>query len=434
MNARRLLYPLATALALTMAVRAPAQPATPLSLADARALALRSHPSITMAELGALVAKEVTTENNAAFYPLITANAAAVGVGETVTRISSAGLDNSQIYNHVGAGATVRQLLLDFGRTSNLTAAARSQARAADANVLAVRAQLLLAVDDTYFGALEARAVLMVANTTLKNRQLLSDQVAGLAKNQLRSDLDARIAATAVDEARLLVDKADDDWQSALATLTSLVGRRALVTAGQLVDEPTSTAPFPADAESLADLALQQRPELLRQRAVRDAAHNVASAAAEARLPVISALAAAGVVPVRDDHFQQNYAAAGVNVSVPLFAGGLYQARQREAELEAGAADAAVLEAELNLVRDVRLAWLEADHARARIALTASLLANAGAALDLAQARFAQGLISIVELNQAELSQVSAAIANANAKYDFQIRRDLLDYQTGSLR
>jgi len=82
----------------------------------------------------------------------------------------------------------------------------------------------------------------------------------------------------------------------------------------------------------------------------------------------------------------------------------------------------------------VRLAWLEADHARARIALTASLLANAGAALDLAQARFAQGLISIVELNQAELSQVSAAIANANAKYDFQIRRDLLDYQTGSLR
>jgi outer membrane protein len=434
MSARRLLLPVAAALALALAGRGHAQTSGPLSLADARALALKTHPSITVAELGALVAKEVTTENNAGFYPRITASASAVGVGETVTRISASGLDNSQIYDHVGAGATLSQLLLDFGRTSNLTAAARSQARAADANVQAVRAQLLLAVDDTYFSALEARAVKQVADTTLKNRQLLSDQVGGLAKNQLRSDLDARIAATAVDEARLLVDKADDDWQSALATLTSLVGRRTLVTTDQLVDEAGSTAAFPADAEALADLALQQRPEILRQRAVRDAAHNLASAAADARLPVISALAAAGEVPVRDNHFEQNYAAAGVNVSVPLFAGGLYQARQREAELEAGAADAAVVEEELNLVREVRLAWLEADHARARIALTASLLANAGAAFDLARARFAQGLISIVDLNQAELAQVSAAIANANAKYDYQMRRDILDFQTGNLR
>jgi len=433
MNARRLLPALAAVLALATAGRGHAQTTGPLGLADARALALKTHPSITVAELGALVANEVTTEDNAAFYPRITAVASAVGVGETVTRISASGLDNSQIFNHVGAGATVSQLLLDFGRTSNLTAAARSQARAADANVLAVRAQLLLAVDDTYFGALEARAVLGVANTTLKNRQLLSDQVAGLAKNQLRSDLDARIAATAVDEARLLVDRAEDDWQSARTTLTSLLGQRALVTT-DLLDVPAGTEAFPTDAEPLTELALNQRPELQRQRAERDAAHNLAVAAGDARLPVVSALAAVGVVPVRDDHFQQNYAAAGVNVSMPLFDGGLYQARQREAELQANAADAALVEQELNVVRDVRLAWLEADHARARIALTASLLANAGAALDLARARFAQGLISIVELNQAELSQVSAALANANAQYDFQLRRDILDFQTGSLQ
>jgi outer membrane protein len=433
MNALLLLRTLAAALALATAARARAQTTGPLSLADARAEALKMHPSITVAELGALVAKAVTTENNAAFYPLITANATAVGVGESVTRIASGGLSNSQIYDHVGAGATVSQLLLDFGRTSNLTEAARLRARAADANVLAVRAQLLLAVDDAYFNALEARAVRSVADTTLENRQLLSDQVAQLAKNQLRSDLDARIAATAVDEARLLVDRAEDDLQSARTTLTSLLGRRAMVTT-ELVDEPASAGAFPADAEPLTELALSQRPELQRQRSEREAAHNLAVAAGDARLPVVTALAAAGLVPVRDNHFEQNYAAAGVNVSVPLFTGGLYETRQHEAELQAHAADAALTEQELNVVRDVRLAWLEADHARVRIALTASLLANAGAAQDLAKARFSQGLISIVELNQAELSQVSAAIANADAKYDFQMRRDILDFQTGTLR
>ena len=77
---------------------------------------------------------------------------------------------------------------------------------------------------------------------------------------------------------------------------------------------------------------------------------------------------------------------------------------------------------------------LEAAHARERIALTTSLLENSNSALDLAHARFGQGLSSIVELNQAELSQVSAEIAHTMAEYDYRLRRDILDFQTGSLR
>jgi outer membrane protein len=405
-----------------------------LSLAQAREQALKMHPSITVAELRALVAREVTTETRAAFFPLIAANGTAVGTGETVTRLAANSLSNSQIYDHVGVGATISQLITDFGRTSNLTGAARLRARAADARVQAARAQLLLAVDGAYFAALEARAVQAVAAKTLANRQLLFDQINTLARNKLKSELDVHFAQVAVSEARLLVDKADDDWESAVATLSSLMGQRTLVTA-PLQEVPASGEALPADAEPLTDLALRQRPELLQQRAERDAAHSLARAARDSRLPTISAVGAAGVVPIGDEqHFEHTFAAAGLNVNVPLFAGGLYRARQREAELQAGDAEAMLQETENNFIRDVRLAWLEASHAQERIALTASLLENASGALDLAHARFAQGLSSIVELNQAELSQISAEIAHTNAEYDYRVRRDILDYETGSLR
>jgi outer membrane protein len=432
MKPRHLFSPLAVIMALLAAGQAHGADPGALSLAEARDLALKTHPGITYAELRALAAKEQITEVRSGYLPLVAANATAVGTGETVTRLSAGSLSNSQIYDHVGVGATLSQLITDFGRTANLTGAAKLHARAADANVQVVRAQLLLAVDTAFLNALEARAVRAVAAKTLANRQLLFDQIGALAKNQLKSELDVRFAQVGVGEARLLVDKADDDWQSSLATLANLMGQRPMITA-ELLEVPSPTDDLPADPEPLVDLALRDRPELLGQRSERDAAQDIAQAAKDARLPTLSALGSAGIVPVRNVHFEQNYAAAGVNLNLPLFTGGLYRARQREAEFQAGAATAALSEMENNIIRDLRLAWLEAGHARERIALTASLLESATSALDLAHARFDQGLSSIVELNQSELAQVSAEIAHTNAEYEYRVRRDILNYQIGSL-
>jgi outer membrane protein len=428
-------FSLVSVLAVVMALPAGhatgADPGT-LSLAEARNLALKTHPGITFAELRALAAKEQIAEARSGYLPLVSANATAVGTGETVTRLSAGSVSNSQIYDHVGVGATLSQLITDFGRTSNLTGAAKLHARAADASVQVVRAQLLLAVDTAFLNALEARAVRAVAAKTLANRQLLFDQIGALAKNQLKSELDVRFAQVGVGEARLLVDKADDDWQSSLATLANLMGQRPMITAA-LLEVPSPTDDLPADPEPLVDLALRDRPELLGQRSERDAAQDIARAAKDSRLPTVSALGSAGIVPVRNNHFEQDYAAAGVNLNLPLFTGGLYRARQREAEFQAGAATAALSEMENNIIRDLRLAWLEAGHARERIALTASLLESATSALDLAHARFDQGLSSIIELNQSELAQVSAEIAHTNAEYEYRVRRDILNYQIGSL-
>jgi outer membrane protein len=290
-----------------------------------------------------------------------------------------------------------------------------------------------LQVDGAYLDVLKSNAVRGVAEKTLALRQAVFARTRALTQNQLRSELDQRLAQVSVDEARLLIDAAEKDMQAAITTLSNLIGDNAILNTRPL-ELPPVPAALPTDFSPLTSLALAQRPELARYRAEADAARATARAARDARLPTVSVMASAGYIPIEHPQFDTKYAAGGVNLNIPLFAGGLYRARQREAELQASVADAATQETINTITRDVRLAWLEAVHARERIGLTASLLENANAALTLARARFDQGLTSTVELTQAELAQTSAEIAQSTADYAYRVRRDILDFQTGTLR
>jgi outer membrane protein len=201
----------------------------------------------------------------------------------------------------------------------------------------------------------------------------------------------------------------------------------------RLLEEPVPPAPSTNDA-ALVQLALQQRPELAQYRLERDSAARYAQAQKDARYPTISAIGSAGVVPIRDDRLPDKYAAGGLNVSVPIYTGGLLVARQREAELRAKAAEQNLLDQENNVIRDVRVAWLNANNALERWHISEEVLSQARLALDLAQTRYNTGLSSIVELSQAQLNVTAAEIERASAQYEYQIERAVLDYQVGTAK
>jgi outer membrane protein len=131
---------------------------------------------------------------------------------------------------------------------------------------------------------------------------------------------------------------------------------------------------------------------------------------------------------------QETYAAAGVNVSIPILDGGRISARSSEASLAADAAGKEVEALEDEIARDVNLAWLNITITRKKIEVTSSLLASARKAMDLAKARYQSGVASFVELSQAELGMTQAAIENATARYEYQIGLTNLDFQAGSLK
>ncbi len=405
----------------------------PLTLRDAHELAIRNNPQIVVADLKALVAREVTRETRSAYFPTISANAVAVGTTQNNTRLEAIGaLNNPSIFDRNAEGLMISQLITDFGRTANLTGSARLRAEAQANNAQATREQILLATDAAFYGALQAQSVTRVAQQTVTARQAFLEQVGALATNKLRSDLDVSFARVNLEDARLLLSKAQNDLEAAFAELSTLMGVREPVSY-RLAEQPLP----PEVSTNVADFvrqALGSRPDLLSLRNQQGAARKFARGEKALRYPTISAVGSAGVSPVHDDQLPDHYAAAGVVMSLPLFAGGYYSARQHAAELEAEASEATLRDLENNVIRDVRISWLNAQNALDRFHITGQLLENARQSYNLAQARYKNGISSIVEFDQAELNLISAQISYTTTQYEYLVKRSALSFQTGTLR
>ena len=69
---------------------------------------------------------------------------------------------------------------------------------------------------EAYFGVLRAQAVLTVAQETVKDRQLVSDQVTELEKNKIKSGLDVSFANVDLAQAQLLLIQAQNDRRRVL--------------------------------------------------------------------------------------------------------------------------------------------------------------------------------------------------------------------------
>ncbi|MDB6161017.1 MAG: Outer rane efflux protein [Gammaproteobacteria bacterium] len=403
-----------------------------LTLDQAHAIALKNHPGIGAADYRALAANEVYRQARSGLLPQVSLYGSVVQAESANTRIMAGGLNNPSVFNRAAFGAGVSQLITDFGRTYNLAASSKLQASAESQNARTTREQVLLEVDRNYFGVLQAQALENVAKQTVDTRQLLLDRVSILASNKLKSDLDVSFARVGLEDARLLLQRAQNDFDSALASLSAVLGYRE-----QQRFDLVETRPEPIvsgnDLAPLVEQALRDRPELASFRDQRDSAFRFARSMRDARLPTISAVIATGDAPSHDVRLPDTYTAGGLQVSVPLFAGGFYQARQREADLRAKEAGESLRAVEDNITRDVRIAWLNLNNSRERLRTTEQLARYAANAYQLAEARYKAGSSSIVELSQAQLELTSAQMAETSARYDVLVRQSALNYEIGGL-
>jgi outer membrane protein len=402
-----------------------------LSLKDAEAIALKSNPAISVARLSALASEQVTREVRSNLWPQAYGNVTAVDA-QNNSRITAGALNNPIIYTRAAGGAEVSQLITDFGHTTNLVAGARLQAKADEQSAVATKEDVLLAVDQAFYNALQTHAVLHVAEQTVASRQLLSDQVSALTKSKLKSDLDLSFANVNLAQAKLLYLDALNNDKASMAALSAILGY-ATLESFELVNDTDQIAPPPADVDPLIIEAFAKRPEILSLEFQSESAEKLHKAEHDQYYPTISALGAIGDSPVRDDRVYGPYAAAGVNIEIPIFNGSLYSARSREADLRAQATRQRLMDLRNRISRDVRTSWLAANTAFDRVNVSEQLLAQANQALDLAQTRYKLGLSSIVELSQAQLQQTQADIGNAQAGYQYRLALSVLRFQTSGL-
>jgi len=406
---------------------------TQLTLHAAEQIAIRNNPRVHVGQLLARAQHQVYRETRSAYLPQLEGGAAGVKA-DNGSRYTIDDLRSTRLITHVGGGITLDQMIYDFGHTSNLIAASKLREKAQNANALASRLDVVLVTDQAFYNALEAQALVRLAQQTVDTRDTTNRQITELTKNKLRSDLDLAISQENVEQAKLLLLDAQTQYQTELNALTAVLGFDQPIHC-ELTDDTRAVSLPPPDQDALVQLALKQRPDLMALNYDQQAAKKYSRAQHEQMLPTFATIGTVGVTPVRSDaYFDSNwFGAVGLTLKVPIFNGFLYSAQASEADQRAKAAQENLRHLRNNVARDVRDGWLETNTSYEKIAATEKFLRAANLGLDLAQSRYKLGLSSIVELSQAQLAQTQASIENVNARFEYELSLAALNYQLGNL-
>lgn len=407
-----------------------------LTLAAARAMALKNHPRVLASQANVERAGELVVESKSAYYPILAGDITGAGAVKNA-RIGAGVVNDPRLFNHFGAGVTLAQLITDFGRTSNVVASSKLNRQASEQDARATNYDIVLGVDQAYYETLLARELVVVSQQAVKTRQTVVDQISELYKNKLRSEVDLSFAQVNLADAKLMLLRAQDRLNTAYARLGAALGTNQAIHY-RLAEQPAPPAP-PANEQALIAEAYRNRPELASIRLRSDADRRFASAEADLKRPTVSFVGVAGALPYieagnANPDIPAGYGAAALNIQIPIFTGHAFTARKRAAAYQLAAANQQVRDWQNRIAQSVRAAAENARSAYQAIGTAAQMLKQANLALDLAQERYKLGLASIVELSQAQLGQTKAQVENVNAKYGYQEAYAALQYSMGLLR
>jgi outer membrane protein len=400
-----------------------------LSLQDARDAAMRTHPRIAAANFTALAAHAGVQSADAAYYPQLTGVGTSAWARHDVAPLAAGALSNSSVFDRTAVGIQGTQLITDFGRTNNLVAEARFNALAQDRVLDEAKQEILLAVDQTFFSILQAQAIEHIAIETVSSRQTVVDQVSALARHQLRSDLDVGFANVSLEEGRLLLAQANDEVSRGYIELSQLMSDDQ-VRMRPLRKESIALTAIP-EVSDLIRAAQRGNPRLAQLQAQRNALYRQARASADQQLPTVSVVGAAGYILRHDTHLPDNYAAAALNLSVPLFNGFAYTSQRDQFMLQAQAVDKTLADEQARLESEIRIAVERLSYLKQNVTVSGRLSEQAHRAYALADARYRLGSSSIIEWNQAQLNQTEADIGLTRASYDFRIQEATIDFYLG---
>ena len=272
---------------------------TNLTLVDAETRALKNEPRLLAEQFHAQAANKRVTESRSRYFPQLFGNITAVDANGD-SAVAAGALTTSSISTRAAGGASLVQMITDFGRTSNLAQSARLRGAGCTGQRLkeSVRQSVLMQVQEAYFAVQAAESVLKTAQAVLDFRRVTLRQLTALAQSQLRSTLDVQFAQVMVSEAELAVVHAESNVQKAQAQLAASMGEEGN-TNYTLTDESLPPSPDP-DAAVYISEAIDNRPDLKALRLQSESATHEARAEKDLNFPTVNALAAGGEVPIHD--------------------------------------------------------------------------------------------------------------------------------------
>lgn len=398
------------------------------TLLDAYSLALKNHESVAIARQRLVQSSKSTYKAYAKILPSLSVN----GSYRKYSEEKSSGAFLLQPDSNTSVEVKIEQLLFGGGRGISYIRQARKGERASESALELARELVIIETARAFYGALRAARQVEIKEASLKRaeQQLRVSKArlsAGTATKTLVLRADAEVAGISAE-----LFSARNDLKNAIWRLSRITGKKAEDIVAY--SPPEDGAPD-TRVDEFVETALNQRRDYHIAELEREIAKHGVGYARGAYFPTVTL---EGIYLTRDQSPKTTFYLdesiyGGVNISMPIFEGGLRVA-------EVGTAKSLLREAELarlSLARDieieVREAYNNVETLSHIIESFSKQLSFAKENYEMVFKQFTYGILDNMDVIDADTTLVEAQLGLMNAKYDHQLGILELKRSTGVL-
>jgi outer membrane protein len=403
-----------------------------ITVEQAIGLTLQNHPAIRQAEHGMTASAARIDVNRSALYPNISLDGEYARIGPVPTfDLPGQGPLELAPYDNYNLRLGLRQTLYDFGRTNEAIKLAETSRQTAADNIDLVKFNLAYQTIGVFNSILilhQRIAVLDEQLQTLKQHLEMSvnKMKAGTATDFDTLTIQVRIALAQSD--RIDAVHALETQEIMFRQLTGLPSDTPINLRGAFASDRVTLRP-----DSLMAVAEKQRPELILS---HDAETN---ATAQSRLvslgdkPLLALNLATGFKNGYEPNlntWRGNYA-AGFELKIPVFNGQKTKHQEAEADANLNSARAHTVDLERQISSEVHQALAGVNSSLEKISSTETQVFQAEKAVSMARVRYTAGVITNLDLLDAETTLSQAKLIRLRAFYDYTVSLNALDRATG---
>ncbi len=396
-------------------------------LLDVYRMAQQSDPTLRAAEAANQAAQQGKAQSRAALLPQINASA-------NVTQNSRDINGTTNDYDSNGYNLSLVQSLYHHDYYKQLKVADAGIAKA-NAEYEAARQGLILRASEAYFNLLAAQDNLAAAEASKRaiGQQLRqTKQRFEVGLNAITDVYEAQAGYDAAVAAEIAASNALDIAREGLREIT---GQEPLVPA-TLQEEMPLLTPDPADIKAWVEQATKQNLSLIAAEAAARAAAEELSRREAGHYPTLDLVANHSYSDTTDDPVsgsEYENTSIAVQLSVPIYSGGLTTAKSREARALLTQAQESLEAQRRATEREVRSAYLGVVAGIGQVKARKQALSSAQTALEATQAGFEVGTRTAVDVLNAQQVRYSAQSQYSRSRYDYLLATLKLKQAAGSL-
>ena len=404
------------------------------SLNDLIDIALENNTNISISKLKAQNKKATIGVSKSAYLPNLTA------VGEVANyNLDNSSVDNSGQVESITLSAS--QLLYDFGKTMGSIAASKEDFEASINEIITTSSSTVLNVKNAYYNILNQHRLIEVAKESVKIDELQLIQATEFFKAGVKTKIDVTNAQLQLSNSNLQLLKSTYDLKSAKTKFITILGKEDIRESFKIKKENKNINNLSKDIlqketfilDNLIDEAFNNRAELLVQKSLINFQREQYISTKGDYFPTISLKGnykdsnADSDISVLD---KTEYS-AGVYLEWNFFSGFKTKSNAKQKLTLLKTAKENLKFQELSIIEEVTTSYYNVQQSIDSLEISILNVQLANQNLELAQARYINGLNDIVELNDAKLDFIEAKNELVNTYYNYKTDLASLDYATG---